>query len=168
MRSHIAGFVIALVLGTASVAAAQVIPVDRGTVVRIDPQSSVIVLDDGRMYRATSSTVFLVENRPATLGTLRPGERVVIQGGEPVIYRDGRYVVLPPLPVVAQSPIGVKQTIYGTIDDVDRNGKVKIKTDRDSFETRLSAEAVRQLRKGDTVIIDMTFTQPGIPSALPR
>src|SRR5205085_12435570 len=47
MRSHIVGATVALVLGAVAVAAAQVIPVDRGTVVRIDPQSSVIMLDDG-------------------------------------------------------------------------------------------------------------------------
>ena len=178
MRSHIVGAAVALVLGAVAVAAAQVIPVDRGTVIRIDPQSSVIVLDDGRMYRVTSSTVLLAENRPATMATLRPGERVVIQAGEPVIAREGRYVVLPAPPVVAQAPVqappvgaiplGVRQTIYGTIDHVDRDGKVKIKTDTDSFETRLSQDAVRQLRKGDAVVIDMTFTPPGSPAALPR
>ena len=165
MRRHIARFAIALlVLGTATVATAQM-AVESGTVVRIDPQSSVVMLDDGRMFRVTPSTVFLIDNRPAAFPTLRPGERVVIQSAEPVVYRDGRYIALAAPPVV---PAGVRQTIYGRVEDVDRDGKVKIRTDRDDFEARISQSAARQLRKGDTVTIDLTFTAPGTPSALPR
>jgi hypothetical protein len=193
MRSRIAVFATALVLGTAIYAAAQVaVQPGTGTIVRIDPQSSVVMLDDGRMYRVTPSTVFLVDNRPATFATLRPGERVVIQSAEPVVYREGRYftvqsqppptvVAAPPPPqVVTQAPAptvvvpapqpaaavaaGVRQTLYGTIDDVDRNGKVKIKTDRDSFEARLAPEALRQIKKGDNVVIDLTIVPPGTPT----
>src|SRR5205809_2406832 len=105
MRSRIALFAIALVLSTAALAAAQ--SVESGTVVRIDPQSSVVMLDDGRMYRVTPSTVFLIDNRPATFATLRPGERVVIQSAEPVVYREGRYVAVqaaPPPAVMTQAP----------------------------------------------------------------
>ena len=176
MRSRIAFFVAALALSTAAVASAQVI--DSGTVIRIDPQSSVVVLDDGRMYRVTPSTVFMVDNRPAQFTTIRPGERVTIQAGEPVIYREGRYLALQPAPppVVTQAPaypsaapaaavpLGVRQTIYGTITDVDRDGKVKIKTVRDSFETRVSPDATRQIRKGDNVVIDLTISSPGAAS----
>jgi hypothetical protein len=110
----------------------------------------------------------------------------MIQSAEPVIYREGRYVTVqaaPAPPVVTQAPpatvvvpqppaaavsAGVRQTIYGTIDDVDRNGKVKIKTDRDSFEARLAPEALRQIRKGDSVVIDLTIVPPGTPAASPR
>jgi hypothetical protein len=176
MRSRIAFFVAALALGMATAASAQAI--DSGTVIRIDPQSSVVVLDDGRMYRVTSGTTFFVDNRPAQFTTLRAGERVTIQAGEPVIYRDGRYVALQPVPptVVAQAPppgypptvtaapLGVRQTLYGTITDVDRDGKVKIKTDRDSFEARVAPEALRQVRKGDNVVIDLTISPPGAAS----
>jgi hypothetical protein len=181
MRKHVMRFAIGLfVLGVASAATAQV-AVESGTVVRIDPQSSVVMLDDGRMYRVTPQTVFLVDNRPAPFPSLRGGERVVIQSGEPVMYRDGRYVTIASPPVVAQAPpvvtappstvvvpAGVKQTIYGTVTDVDRDGKVTIKTDRDEFDARISQQAVRQLKKGDTVVIDLTFTAPGQPAALPR
>jgi hypothetical protein len=180
MRKHVARFAIALVvLGVATVATAQV-AVESGTVVRIDPQSSVVMLDDGRMFRVTPQTVFMIDNRPAPFPTLRPGERVVIQSAEPVMYRDGRYVAVAAPPVVAQAPpvvaapptvavpVGLKQTIYGTVTDVDRDGKVTIKTDRDEFEARISQQAVRQLKKGDTVVIDMTFSAPGSPAALPR
>jgi preprotein translocase subunit YajC len=170
MRSRIAILATALVLGTAVLAAAQVaVESSTGTIVRIDPQSSVVMLDDGRMYRVTQGSVVLVDNRPATFATLRPGERVVIQSAEPVVYREGRYVtVQSSSPTVAAVPVGVRQTLYGTIDDVDRNGKVKIKTDRDSFEARVAPEALRQIRKGDNVVIDLTIMPPGTPAASPR
>ncbi len=195
MRSRIAVLAIALVLVASGVAHGQTaIDAGSGTIVRIDPQSNVVMLDDGRMYRVTPSTVLLVDNRPAALATLRPGERVIIQAGEPVLYREGRYVVVqaapsttvttmppPPPPVVAQTPsqtvvvpapaatpVGVRQTLYGTIDDVDRNGKVKIKTERDSFEARVAPDALRQIRKGDNVVIELTIVPPGSPAAAPR
>jgi len=194
MRFRIAILAIALVLVAGGVAVAQtVIDGSTGTIVRIDPQSNVVMLDDGRMYRVTPSTVLLVDNRPAALATLRPGERVIIQAGEPVLYREGRYVTVqaappsatvttmspsvvaqtqPPAAVVvpapAAAPVGVRQTLYGTIDDVDRNGKVKIKTDRDSFEARVAPDALRQIRKGDNVVIDLTIVPPGTPAASPR
>jgi hypothetical protein len=61
MRSRIALFAIVLVLGIAPLASAQ--SVESGTVVRVDPQSSVVVLDDGRIYRVTPSTVLMVDPR---------------------------------------------------------------------------------------------------------
>ena len=94
MRSRIAIFAAALALGTVAVASASV--TDSGTVIRVDHQSNVVMLEDGRMYRVTSGTVFLVDNRPTSLTELRHGQRVVIEGGEPVIFREGRYIALPP------------------------------------------------------------------------
>ena len=186
MRSRIAILATLLVLGTAISAAAQItVEPSTGTIVRIDPQSNVVMLDDGRMYRVTPSTVFLVDNRPAAFTMLRSGDRVVIQSADPVVYRDGQYVVVAPAlppgarpaPVVVQAPppppapaavaavpVGVRQTIYGTITDVDRDGKVKIKTDRDSFEARVSPEALRQIKKGDNVVIDLMISPPGAAS----
>jgi hypothetical protein len=180
MRSRIALFAIAVVLSTAALASAQ--SVESGTVVRVDPQSSVVVLDDGRMYRVTPSTVFMIDNRPTAFTVLRSGDRVVIQSGEPVVFREGRYVAMtapapapptviaqapppPPAPQVAV-PVGVRQTIYGTVTDVDHDGKIKIKTERDSFEARVSPEALRQVKKGDNVVIDLTISPPG--AAAPR
>jgi len=184
MRSRIAIFTMTLVLGVAAFAWAQV-AVESGTVVRIDPQSSVVMFDDGRMYRVTPNTVLMIDNRPTTFTMLRAGDRVVVQSAEPVIYREGRYVVVSPAPtvvtqapppVVVQAPpppparmatavpVGVRQTIYGTITDVDRDGKVKIKTDRDSFEAQITPEALRQIRKGDNVVIELTISPPGAAS----
>jgi hypothetical protein len=185
MRSRIGALVAALVLGLVSTVAAQVAPpavqgaplIDTGTVVRIDPQASVVMLEDGRMYRVTPNTVFLVDNRPAQFATLRPGERIAIQAGEPVIYREGRYIAMQPVappPVVTQAPppavyapavpVGVRQTLYGKVTDVDNNGTIKIKTDRDDFEARVAPDATRQIRKGDNVVIDLTISPPGAAS----
>lgn len=190
MRFRVAFFALALVLSVASFAWAQT-AVHSGTVVRVDPQSSVVILDDGRMYRVMPNTVVMIDNRPTTFTALRAGDRVMIHSGEPVVYREGRYVVLPaappviaqappppavvqvPPPVIVQSPppaptvalpVGVKQTIYGTITDVDRDGKVKIKTQNDSFEARVSPEALRHIKKGDNVVIDLTISPPGAAS----
>jgi hypothetical protein len=176
MRSRIAFFVAALALAATTAASAQAL--DSGTVIRIDPQSSVVVLEDGRMYRVTSGTTFMVDNRPTQFTMIRPGERVTIQAGEPVVYREGRYVALqaaPPTvvtqapapayaPAVTAVPAGVRQTLYGRITDVDRDGKVKVKTDHDSFEARVSPDALRQIRKGDNVVIDLTISPPGAAS----
>ncbi len=182
MRSRIALFAIALVLGTAALVSAQT-AVESGTVVRVDPQSSVVVLDDGRIYRVTPNTVFLIDNRPTAFNVLRSGDRVMIQSGEPVVFREGRYVAMAPTGVVAQAPppvvvqapppapaartavpLGVRQTMYGTVTDVDRDGKIKIKTERDSFEARVSPDALRQIKKGDNVVIDLTISPPGAAS----
>ena len=126
----------------------------------------------------------MVENQPPQFMALVPGQRGVIQSGEPVILRGGQYVavnqpgaVVAPAPsttVVTQAPppatavpVGVRQTIYGKVTDVDRDGEVKIKTDRDSFEIKVAPEALRGIKKGDTVTLDLTITPPGAPAASP-
>ena len=59
---------------TATVVSAQTVVTDeRGRFVRYDPAAQVIVLDDGRMYRVTPSTVVLLDNRPVSY-TAVPGE----------------------------------------------------------------------------------------------
>ncbi|HYE93450.1 MAG TPA: hypothetical protein VEA38_20625 [Terriglobales bacterium] len=100
MIRRIALAVCALALLGATTAAAQ--HVVTGTVVRIDQPAGVVVLDNGQMYQATPQTVFLVNNQPAPFGTFAPGTPVVVQHGQPVVLRDGRYVVMSqPAPVVA-------------------------------------------------------------------
>jgi uncharacterized protein (DUF2147 family) len=174
------GFVAAgLLLGTVAVASAQM---QTGTVVRIDPQSKVVLLDDGRMYRVTPNTVLVVENQPTPFTALMPGQRVMIQSGEVVMLRDGQYVAVAQAPmapvqtpaVITQAPapatavpVGVRQTIVGTVAEVDRKGEVKIKTANDSFEVKMPSETTRQIRKGDNVIVDLTITPPSAPSASP-
>ena len=167
MRSAIGMVAAVLLVGTVSLAAAQ--SIESGTVVRLDPQSRVVMLDDGRMYRVTPSTVLVVENRPAPFTALVPGQRVVIQSGEAVTVRGGQYVavaptvgtpgtVVTPAPaptVVAQAPpsamavpVGVRQTLYGTITDVDREGEVKIKTEHDSFEVKVAPRGAAPDQEG--------------------
>jgi preprotein translocase subunit YajC len=166
MRSLLAIVAAALLLGTAAGAQAQ----PGGTVVRVDPQSHVIVLDDGRMYRVTPSTVLVVDNRPTPITEVRPGQRVIIQSGEvatpPVVAQPPATVITQP-PATAV-PAGVRQTFYGRVEDVDRDGEVKIRTDRASFEVKVAPEMLRHIRKGDAVTLDLTINPPGAPSALPR
>jgi hypothetical protein len=184
MRSAIGVVAAALLMGTVTFAAAQ--SIESGTIVRLDPQSRVVMLDDGRMYRVTPSTVLVLENKQAPFTALMPGQRVVIQSGEAVTMHGGQYVAAgpagtvlapgtvvtpaPPATVVTQAPapamavpVGVRQTIYGTITDVERSGEVKIKTERDSFEVKLAPEALRQVKKGDRVTLDLTIAPPGSP-----
>jgi preprotein translocase subunit YajC len=180
MRSILGSVAGVLLLGAATVASAQ--SMETGTVVRIDPQSKVVILDDGRMYRVTPNTVLVVDNQRAPLTALTPGQRVLIQSGEVVALQNGQYVTVPtattgtvvaPPPLVAQAPatavpIGLRQTFYGRVTDVDKDGEVKIKTDRDSFEIKVGPEALRQIKKGDSVTLDLTIAPPGAPAASPR
>ena len=141
MRSAIGLVAAALLVGTVATASAQM---ETGTVTRVDPQSRVVVLEDGRMYRVTADTVLVVDNQTAQVTSLAPGQRVMIHSGEVVALRNGQYVAVDPASrVIAQGPtvitpapatavpVGVRQTIRGTVADVDSNGEVKIKTDRD-------------------------------------
>jgi hypothetical protein len=189
MRSVCAFIAGAVLLGVTSVAGAQ--SPETGTIVRLDPQSRIVVMDDGRMYRVTQNTVLVVDNRPTAFTALVPGQRVTIQSGEVVALHGGQYVAVAPAPapqpaivtpapapqptVVAQAPapasavpVGVRQTVFGTISDVDSNGEVKIKTQRDSFEIRVSPDVARQIKKGDNVTLEVMITPPGAPSASPR
>jgi hypothetical protein len=178
MRSILGSVAGVLLLGAATVASAQ--SIETGTVVRIDPQSKVVILDDGRMYRVTDNTVLVVDNQRAPITALSPGQRVMIQSGEVVALRGGQYItVTQPPAVVAQAPavvtptpatavpVGLRQTFYGTVTDVDKDGDVKIKTQRDSFEIKVGPEALRQIKKGDAVTLDLTIAPPGAPAASP-
>lgn len=179
---------LALTFATATAALAQPstasLDEQRGTVMRLDPSAHVVVFDDGRMYRTTPSTVILVDNRPVAYQALQPGSTVIVRSAEPVSFQNGRYVVVSPAPVAgstaivagpvavapppgAAHPSGVRQTVYGTVSDVDRDGEVTIKTEKGEFEMKVTGEALRHIRKGDTVTLDATFSPAGAPSASP-
>ena len=64
-------------------------------------------------------------------------------------------------------PVGLKQTFYGVVTDVDKNGDVKVETQNDSFEIKVGPEALRQVKKGDAVTLDLTIAPPGTPAASP-
>ena len=157
------GTLLAALTLTASTAVFAQTAVDAtGRIVRIDPGTQVIMLDSNQAFRVTPNTVLLVDNRPVTLGALQPGQSVVIRAGEAV-------AMLPSAPITAQSPGTTtvitapsaspglaQQTVYGQITDVD-TGKIKIKTAEDDFNVKIPPEVATQLRKGDSVRLDLTF-----------
>lgn len=148
----------------------------QGHVVSVDPSANVVVLDNGRMYRVMPGTTLYVDNQPVPLAALRPGETVIVRSGQPVVYQNGQYVAVTQAPaapatsVVVAPPAspGIAQTVYGRVSDVDRDGVVKIDTDRDSFRVKLAPEAAAQIREGDTVALNLTILPPGTPAASPR
>lgn len=92
MIRRIGLFVCALTaLVVSSVSAQQIVT---GTVARIDQPASVIVLDNGQMYQATSETVVLVNGQPTAITAIAPGTPVVVRSAQPVAFRDGHYVLL--------------------------------------------------------------------------
>ena len=58
----------------------------------------------------TPQTVFLVNNQPTNFATIAPGTPVVVQHGQPVMLRDGRYVVMNQ-PVAVGSPFEVSGVV---------------------------------------------------------
>ena len=104
----------ALVLLAVTGATAQVVT---GTVVRIDPPAQVVFLDNGQMYRATSQTVFLVNNQPTNFAAIQPGMPIVVQQAQPVMYRDGQYVVVsqPAPAAVAAVPSSATYEVSGVV-----------------------------------------------------
>jgi ribosomal protein L14 len=163
-----------MLLLAATTVFAQTLAVDQnGRLVRFDPTARVIVLDDGRMFRVTPQTVVLVNEQPMALTALQPGQQVVVRSGEAVVLKDGQYVALT-APVVAAPTAAVvpmnsvRQTIYGKVTDVDRDGQITVKTGKGEFEVRMSPDAARTIKKGDTVTIDVVVSPPGAaPAASP-
>lgn len=64
----------------------------------------------------------------------------------------------------AASPAqGVRTRIFGRVADIDKDGDVKIDTQSGNFHIRVSPDAVRTLKDGDTVTIDVMITPPTPP-----
>jgi hypothetical protein len=107
-----------VVLATTGAIAQQVVT---GTVVRIDQPANVIVLDNGHMYQATPQTVFLVNNQPTSFARIAPGTPVVVQYGQPVLYQDGRYVMVtrPAGTVAAPDPAAGAFEVSGVVKYAD-------------------------------------------------
>ena len=160
----------AVALIAATPAFAQTVIDTTGRVMRVDPGTQVIILDNNQAFRVTPNTVLMVDNRPVMLNTLQPGQTVFIRSGEVVAVAptapssappaasapQGNTVVVNPAPAPSASPAGTQQTVYGRVDDVG-SGEVKIKTDTDNFKVKLPREVAAQVRKGDTVRLDLTF-----------
>lgn len=136
-----------------------------GVVTRVDAPQRVIVMSDGRMYQVPADSMVYVNGQPVAYTTVQPGSRVVLSNGQLVELRDGRYVVVQQQPTAVAVP-GYRQTIHGTVTDVDRN-EIKIRTPKEAFEIPMRGANTTAIRKGDNVTIDLTFT-PASPAALPR
>jgi hypothetical protein len=65
-----------------------------GVVASWDPKTNIVTLTDGRMVQITSKTAILVNGYPTRPEGLYPGMPVMLSAVNPVVYRDGRYVVL--------------------------------------------------------------------------
>jgi hypothetical protein len=68
----------------------------KGKVTRLDSGAKVVIMEDGKMFRVVPDTVFIVEEKPVQFETLQPGASVVIRSGEPVEFREGKYIVITP------------------------------------------------------------------------
>ena len=135
----------------------------QGTVTRVDAPQRVIVMSDGRMYQVPADSTVYVNGQPVAYTAVQPGTPVVLNNGQLVELRDGRYVVVQqPATAVA----GYRQTVNGTVEEVDRN-EIKIRTPKERFEIPMKGANQTGIRKGDNVQIDFTFT-PTAPAALPR
>lgn len=139
-------------------------PAYEGTVTRVDVPQRVLVMSDGRMYQVPADSMVYVSGQPVAYTTVQPGTHVMLNNGQLVELRDGRYVVVQQPAAVAVP--GYRQTIQGTVTDVDRN-EIKIHTAKEDFEIPMRGANQTTIRKGDNVTIDMTFT-PASPAALPR
>jgi hypothetical protein len=169
-------------------------PMAEGTVTRVDTGQRVIVLDNGRMYQVPADSTVYVNGQPVVWSTVRPGSYVTLTNGQLVELRDGRYAVVqtpgatiapgtavvtpaPGTAVVTPAPGTVvatpsaasawRQTIYGRVTDVDRDGEITVKTSDGKLEVRVPPSAASSIRKGDSVQLDVMFS-PTSPSALPR
>src|SRR5262249_32059414 len=140
-----------------------------GRVMRVDPGTQVIILDNNQAFRVTPNTTLVVNGQPVAIGALQPGQSVVIRSGEAVAVTPATTssaqpgVAVPPSQpgstvVVTQQPasVGPQQTLYGRVTDVDRR-EIRIKSDNGSFEMKLPRDVTSQVRKGDTVRMDLTF-----------
>jgi len=105
-----------LLLAATAVTAQQVVT---GTVVRIDQPAGVVVLDNGAMYQTTPQTVFPVDNRPAAFTTLAPGTPVAVQYAQPVVFREGRYVVMTHSAATAPLPAAGAYEVGGVVKYAD-------------------------------------------------
>jgi hypothetical protein len=131
-----------------------------GVVARVDERQKVVIFDDGRMVRATPATVIMVNGQPATVGSLKPGTRVAIRSGEPVMVNAGQYVGAGDSAAAGIPSPAVRARTFGRVKDIDRDGDVKIQTQSGTFHIKISPDAARQLKNGDTATVDVVITPP--------
>jgi len=137
-----------------------------GTYVTLN-NGQLVELRDGR-YAVVQSPGAVV-TPGTTVVTPVPGTVVTPAPGAVVTPAPGTAVVTPaPGTTVTTAPAGTwRQTIYGKVTDVDRDGEITVKTSKGEFEMRVPPSAARSIRKGDSVQLDVMFS-PTSPAALPR
>ena len=132
---------------------------------------SYVTLTNGQLVELRDGRYAVVQTPGATVApgtavvTPAPGTTVVTPAPAP-----GTTVVTPAPGTVVTTPSAAstwRQTIYGKVTDVDRDGEITVKTSKGEFEMRVPPSAARSMRKGDSVQLDVTFS-PTSPSALPR
>ena len=136
-------------------------PVDEtGVVARVDARDNVVILEDGRMFRVTPTTIVTAAGAPTTVTSLRPGTVVTLRGAEPVAYRSGQYVMISDSPAPSVPAGMIRTRTFGRVTDVDRDGDIKIETQSGTFHVRVSPDAARTLKEGDTATVDVVITPP--------
>lgn len=131
-----------------------------GTVIRVDEPARVLVFDDGRMWQVAGDSAVLVDGTPVVIGRIAPGTRVLVQSGQPVRYRDGRYE-----PMAVAAATEMRQTVWGTVTDVDRDGGITVRApDGEKLEMRVPRSVADGVRRGDTVRLDVEFLPGGAAS----
>jgi hypothetical protein len=131
-----------------------------GVVARVDERHNVVILNDGRMLRATPATVILANGQSATISSLIPGTMVVIRSAQPVVISGGQYVALTDSPAASVPAGAIRTRTFGKVKDVDRDGDVKIETQSGTLRVKVSPDAARMLKDGDTAVVDVTITTP--------
>lgn len=130
---------------------------------------SYVTLTNGELVELRDGRYAVVQTPGATIP---PGTAVVtpVPGPAVVTPAPGSAVVTPAPGTVVATPSAAsawRQTVYGKVTDVDRDGEITVKTSEGKFEMRVPPAATRSIRKGDSVQLDVMFS-PTSPSALPR
>ena len=161
-RSVVLLLTVAGVLMAGAASAQSVVPPaeDMGVIARVDTRYNVLILEDGRMLRVTPATVILAGGVPATVGALQPGSPVVVRGAERVTFRNGQYVLISDSPAASIPLGGVRSRTFGRVTDIDRDGDIKIETASGAFHVKVSPDAARTLKDGDSVTVDVMITPP--------
>jgi hypothetical protein len=132
----------------------------QGVVARVDERHNIVILDDGRMLRVTPATIIMAGGKAATVRSLQPGTMVLIRSAERVEFRGGQYVVLTDSPAPSVVAGSIRTHTFGRVKDIDSDGDVRIETQTGGFHVRVSPDAARTLKDGDTATVDVIFTPP--------
>lgn len=137
-------------------------PIDAsGTVARVDPQSGLLVFQDGRTVKMTERTTVW---QPVAAAKLQPGAQVYVSQALPIGFQS------------ASGPALSGPMVMGTLTQVDTGKTLLVFSD--GTLVRLTPEArmqmsgqpvtIAQLKPGDQVVVRIANAPGDSPSALPR